>query len=175
MTQTITGIVEKVNDQNSPAGAPRKWTKKAFNVNGEWYSNFITVENKAMVESIKEGDAVSIEFETKGSYKNWLKLEVIAKNEPTKASAVVPVPYNVHDKDYRITYLAARRDAIEFVKAAIQLDMVSLGSKKNEKVDIFYELVKEYAVKFAEDAYVPREENVIPVGTESAKETTNVE
>jgi hypothetical protein len=175
--EVISGVVEKVSEMSNPAGSPKKWTKKSFNINGEWLGNFLTKENINEFNAISEGDAVKATFETKGNYKNLMKIEVIAKNEPENAKQEVQrptsslsTPYNVQDKDYRITYLASRRDAIDFVKTLVQLDLVGLGTKKSDKVDNFYAYVKEYASKFAEDAYVSREDNAIPV----VEQTNNV-
>lgn len=177
MAEVVTGIVEKINDANSPEGSARKWTKKSFNVNGEWYSTFLTRDNMYNINAVKEGDAVKLTFETKGNFKNLSDIEVVAKNEPEivgkpveKLQGVAGQTYNVQDKEYRITYLAARRDAIEFVKTLVSLDLVSLGTKKNEKVDNFYGYVKEYAAKFAEDAYISREQNSVPVVDKKEKQ-----
>lgn len=183
MTEKVSGIVEKVNEQNSPADAVRKWTKKAFNINGEWYSAFVTKENAVKLNSVNEGDVVDVTFNVKGNFKNLNNIEVVARNEspggglasekhsPNQAAK----PYNVHDREYRITYLASRKDAIEFVKVAIELGLVTLGSKKAEKLDIFEDLVNEYASKFAEAAYVPREDRAIPSVENNNKELIDVE
>jgi hypothetical protein len=182
MSETITGVVEKINEMQSPSGAPRKWTKKSFSINGEWFGNFLTKENITEFNAVNEGDAVKATFETKGQYKNLTKIEVIGRDKGTGANVVqvlpmapqpastttTTTPYNVQDKDYRITYLAARRDAIEFVKSLVQLDILPLGTKKSDKADNFYAYVKEYAAKFAEDAYVSREQNAVPTVKEES-------
>lgn len=183
--ETISGVVEKINDASSPAGAPRKWTKKSFLVNDEWYGAFITKENVAQLTPVQEGDAVKITYETKGNYKNLLSIEVVTKQDAqpstVKADSPAPshmTPYNVHDKEYRITYLACRRDALEFVKTLVQLDLVSLGTKKADKVDVFYGLVREYAHQFTEDAYIDRQTRAAEDGDgayKNNKEETDIE
>jgi hypothetical protein len=174
MAETVSGIVEKVTEQNSPAGAARKWTKKAFNINGDWYSAFVTKENAVELNSVNQGDAVEVTYETKGNFRNIVGVRIVAQN--TAAPASTTNVYNPIDKDYRITYLASRRDAIEFVKAAVQLELVSLPTKKADKLDAFEDLVNEYASKFAEAAYVPREDRAIPVvDNNNPKEATDVE
>jgi len=91
---------------------------------------------------------------------------------PTKSVSkeVATSVQNLNDKDRRITYLASRRDAIEFVKAAIQMELLPLPTKKAEKADVFHEYVKEYANRFVDDAYgVP---TAAVVAKESKKKET---
>lgn len=180
--ERITGVVEAVNEKVSPPGSPRKWVQKGFKINGEWFSTFITKENIAEVSRVKEGDAVKVAFEVKGNFKNLTNIEVTESEESTVVATGVPTrvsstsgAYNVADKEYRITYLASRRDAIEFAKTLVQLELVSLGNKKDLKVDIFYALVKEYATKFAEDAYASRAENTADVVVAVADEGNAIE
>lgn len=150
------GVVTKVNTSYSPAGAARKWTKKSFLVNDEWYGAFVNADNKAPMDAVNEGDSVEVTYEVKGDYKNLVGIKLIAKHEDEAAARSYdgPVktsikPYNPADKDFRITYLASRRDAIEFVKSAHQLGMITFGKKKADEMDIFEELVHTYAMKFA--------------------------
>jgi hypothetical protein len=176
----ITGIVEKVSEQQSPEGSPRKWSKKSFLVNGEWLGTFISKENKAQLNAPQEGDAVKVTYEVKGNFKNLTAIEVVAKSndEPVvgKQSYANPVPYNVQDKDYRITFLASRRDAVEFINNAISHGMISLGTKKSDQLDNFYAYVNEYAHKFAEDAYIGRDQRgTSQVNTEIKKAASDVE
>lgn len=154
----IQGVVTKVNTSYSPAGAARKWTKKSFLVNDEWYGAFVNADNKASMDAVNEGDAVEVSYEVKGDFKNLTGIKLIAKHEDEiKSFPKLPDafkhndirPYNPADKDFRITYLASRRDAIEFVKSAHQLGMITFGKKKADEMDIFEELVHTYAMKFA--------------------------
>lgn len=155
MSQTQ-GVVTKVSMTYSPAGAARKWTKRAFLVNDEWYGAFVNADNKASMEAVNEGDAVEVTYETKGDYKNLVGIKLVAKHESEVKDASNGLEtvykakvYNPVEKDFRITYLASRRDAIEFVKAAYQMGAVTFGKKKADEMDIFEELVHTYAMKFA--------------------------
>lgn len=165
MSNQTQGVITKVSVTQSPAGAARKWTKKSFLVNDEWYGGFVNADNKASLDAVGEGDAVEISYETKGDYKNLVGIKLIAKHESentnksykelvTSSGGLVQgssnmKPYNPADKDFRITYLASRRDAIEFVKAAYQMGTITFGKKKADEMDIFEDLVHTYAMKFA--------------------------
>ena len=159
-SQQTQGVVTKANTTFSPANAARKWTKKSFLVNDEWYGGFINADNKALYESINEGDAVKVLYEDTGKYKNLVSIQLVEKGEPAKApvSKSNMTPFSPTEKDFRITFLACRKDAIEFVKAAHQLGMISFGKKKADEMDIFEDLVNNYAIRFAMHAW-----KIVPV------------
>lgn len=155
MSAEAIGVVEKVNTSFSQ-DPNKKWTKKSFKINADWYSAFLNKDNKAMLEAVNEGDSVRVGYITKGDFKNLDSIETVAraeKNPVPTAGKAAPVPYNPNVKEKRITFLASRRDAIEFVKALIQTESVSLGAKKGDKADIFYGLVNKYAARMAADAW----------------------
>lgn len=160
MSQQTQGVVTKVNESHSAANSARKWTKKAFLINDEWYGAFVNSDNKEALSSVNEGDAVEVSYETKGDYKNLVGIKLTAKykDEAVDRSYDGPIkgsvkPYSPQEKDFRITYLASRKDAIEFVKAAHQLGMITFGKKKADEMDIFQELVNTYAMVFAMKAW----------------------
>lgn len=160
----VIGVVEKVSVMDSPANSARKWTKKSFLVNSEWYGGFVNADNSKSINSINEGDSVKIKYEQKGEYKNLVGIQVIegdVKGTPTETKAINASKTTLTEKDFRITYLASRRDAIEFVKQGITLEMFDVGKKKSSMADIFYDLVDVYAMKFAMQAYEAIPDNTV--------------
>lgn len=149
MSETL-GVIETANTSYSPAGSPRKWSKKSLKVNGDWYSAFINPDNKASLDAAVEGASVRISYDVKGDFRNIKSISVVegTKGEAATISNVAP-----NSKELRITFLASRRDAIEFVKSGLQLDLLSLGTKKADKMDIFYDLVNKYAARMTADAW----------------------
>ena len=176
MSEQVSGVIEKTSFKMVPTKFGDK-PNKGFFVNGEWYGGFVTDKNRGDMEAAGEGDIVTIYFDQNGKYKNLTGVVVTAKNgnaapaAPTKSVSkeVATSVQNLNDKDRRITYLASRRDAIEFVKAAIQMELLPLPTKKAEKADVFHEYVKEYANRFVDDAYGI---SVAAVAKESKKKET---
>lgn len=174
-----TGVIESMNSKHG-TNARGPWEKKSIMVNGQWFSTFVGKENRSELDALKEGDAVKVFYQVKGDFKNMSGVEIVARNEPAPRSKVVnnpvvidnnsaSVPYNVQDKDYRITYLASRRDAITLVETMVKLEMLKLPTKQGDKADSFLEYVRKYARILAEDAYAPRsteEEGIEEVETE---------
>lgn len=149
------GTVEQSSLAYSPAGSPRKWVKRSFKVNGAWYSTFVNDKNRPSLDAVNEGDSVKIDYEQKGDFRNINHVTVVSaakQDAPAKGKEAVAT-YNPNVKEFRITFLASRRDAIEFVKAGLQLELLSLGTKKADKMDLFYDLVNKYAAKMAADAW----------------------
>jgi len=174
MSSETIGVVEQANVSYSPAGSPRKWVKRSLKVNGAWYSTFVNDKNKAMIESVNEGDSVRISYEQKGDFKNINTVAVVeaAKHDaPAGATAARPA-YNPDTKDFRITFLASRKDSMEFVKMLIAADAVSLGTKKSDKADILYGLINKYAAKMTADAWHPEvvKDETIDNDVEEAKQ-----
>lgn len=145
----IEGVVEKVSEQKSPMGSKRKWTRRGLLIDGAWFNVFVNQENQDVMDSITQGCAVKLETKQDGEYTNVVKIEVMtpsqAKASPEAAKSVA----SYADKDYRITYLASRRDALEFVTKLLPLDLLPLPTKKSDKVDAIVGYIEYYADKFA--------------------------
>lgn len=154
MSNEIVGVVEQSAVTYSPAGSPRKWVKRSLKVGGMWYSTFVNDKNKASIEAVNEGDSVRITYEQKGDFRNIATVAVVTEAKVEPGSAPRPA-YNPDTKDFRITFLASRKDAIEFVKTLVQIDAVALGTKKADKADILYGLINKYAAKMTADAWHP--------------------
>lgn len=178
MGETITGVVEKINTTFSPTGAPRKWTKKSFLVNGEWFGGFLDKNNVGSMEKVQEGNSVKLTFEVKGNFKNLLDIAVVAEAPPTVVAVALPAPastsqpYNVQEKDMRMAYNGALKSAVPFIETALRMDLISLPVKKADKLDAFYEYVKEYATKFVRDSYNVKLEEEVYNDMLFAKEAT---
>lgn len=159
MSQTVKGVVEKVNTQFSPAGSARKWSKKSVLVDGKWFGAFINKDNQAVLDAVTEGSTVSVEFEPKGEFNNVIRVELLSA---TKVATIPEVQKSVAaltEKDLRITYNGSLKSAIAFVEAAAKLDMLALPAKKDAKLDAFYEYVKYYTNVFTADTYAAKLEN----------------
>lgn len=173
MSSETIGVVEQASVSYSPAGSPRKWVKRSLKVNGSWHSTFVNDKNKAMIESVNEGDSVRIAYEQKGDFKNITTVAVVeaAKHAAADTGAARPA-YNPDTKDFRITFLASRKDSLEFVKMLIQADAVSLGTKKADKADILYGLINKYAAKMTADAWHPEvvKDETIDTAVEETKQ-----
>ena len=157
--ETVTGVVERTNFKMMPTKFGEK-PHKSFLVNGEWFGGFITDDNKREMEAANDGDVVKLTLQTSGKYKNLTNISLVSKNEKVDTKQPTSITVDVsksvqtlNDKDRRITYLASRRDAIEFVKFLIGTESVPLPAKKAEKADAIHEYVKHYSNKFVDDAY----------------------
>ena len=146
---TIEGVVEKVSEQKSPAGSARKWTKKGLLIDGAWFNIFVNHDNQNLMNSITQGSAVKLETQQDGAYTNVVKVELVSPSAAKASPVIAKSVANYAEKDYRITYLASRRDALEFVTKLLPLDLLPLPSKKTDKVDAILGYVEHYADKFA--------------------------
>ena len=146
----VEGVVEKTSEQKSPPGK-RAWTKKGMLIDGAWYNCFVNHENKALMDSIYPGTVVKIETKQDGAYTNVVSVEVMSQQAVANSPAATASVATASDKDYRITYLASRRDAIEFVFKLLAMDLLPLPAKK-DKVDSIIGFIDEYASQFAATA-----------------------
>lgn len=165
---TIEGVVEKVNTTYSGPESPRKWIKKSVLVNEVWYGGFVNKDNEAVLSQVKEGDAVKVEYETKGKYINLVGLTILSKAAAAASPAVAASASTVLDKDLRITYNGSLKSAVAFVEAAAKLDLLALPAKKDAKLDAFYEYVKYYTDVFVADTYAAK---LVPQETNNNNET----
>ncbi len=172
------GVVEKVSTQEGQ-GNYGPWTKVSFQINGQWYGTFEKKDNKKMLHSVSEGDVVSVVFDKKGDFNNLTSIEVEKsvkdfdddlgkvkafqgqdKAQPAPAKDTAK-PYNVQEKDYRITFQAATKVALPFVQFALEKELLTLGKGKN-KVDALQEYVLAYADVFARAFWEAKYKEVKP-------------
>lgn len=154
----MSGVIETIQVKETT-----RYTKFGVKMSdGAWYSCFLDdKDNKEKMSKFFEGDEVSIEYATKGEFNNIISMKLVKSSAdgnkvPKTAGAAAqggsttsPSQYNPALKDFRITYLAATKTSIDFVTACISQGLVSLGAKKNLQVDNYFNLVNEYAQKFA--------------------------
>ena len=145
----IEGVVEKVSEQKSPVGSNRKWTKKGLLINDAWFNVFVNQDNQDLMDSIAQGSVVKLETKQDGAYTNVVKVELMSQAQAKASPEAVKSASSYADKDYRITYLASRRDALEFVTKLLPLDLLPLPAKKSDKVDAIVGYIEYYADKFA--------------------------
>lgn len=156
MSQTIKGVVEKVSEQYSKAGSPKKWVKKSFLVDGKWFGAFINKDNDAVLGSVREGSTIEVEYEMKGEFFNVVKVSTLSAPAAAASPQVQESVAKLNDKDIRITYNGSLKSAIAFVEAGVRLDMIALPVKKDAKLDAFYEYVKHYTNVFVADTYAAK-------------------
>lgn len=149
---TVEGVVEKVSEMKAPVGSAKSWTKKGMLVNGEWYNSFVNKDNQAALDRVAQGATVKITTEQNGKYTNVTSVEVMSAAQAAASPAAVKSAVVASDKDFRITYLASRRDALEFVTKLLPLDILPLPTKKSDKVDAIIGYIDYYADKFAATA-----------------------
>lgn len=152
MSNTVEGVVEKVSEMKAPVGSAKVWTKKGLLVNGDWYNAFVSKENQAILGSVSQGDAVRITTEQNGKYVNVTNVERMGAAQAAASPQVVKSASVASEKDYRITYLASRRDALALVTSLLPLDVLPLPAKKADKVDAIIGYISYYADKFAATA-----------------------
>lgn len=193
------GVVERAKkDAGIAEKGPNKgetYVKQSFKVNGSWFNCFQNDKNAAMLAAISEGDQVRIITKQNGQYENLVQIDKIptpnaapvaapaATTAPVKAVTVTKVDSvndavaKLGDKDFRITYLACRRDALEMVHAMATLGMLELGKTKAQQADAFYSYVKRYALALAHDSWnvtqADAQELVLP--EEAPKKSTKKE
>lgn len=169
MSNEVLGVVQRVNITESAPNAARKWTKCSFLVNDAWYAAFINDDNKHMLQAIKEGDAVKVVYTVKGDFNTLTNISVVAENKVEYKEPIEKARSAQSDKEFRITYLACRRDAIQLVTEAIKLGMLTMPKKQADQLDTFYGLVEEYAARMSHASFNITMDDVAPV--EIAKET----
>ena len=161
-----TGIISGTKFENSPPGATRKWVRFSCQIEGEYYSIFIDMKNRATFESVKDGDEVSINYEVKGNYKNIIDL-VVSKKQAVAAS-VANAPIEM--KERRITWAAAAKLAIPFVEFCIAQGYLPLPTKKQDQADAFFSHVVEYAGRFSEVGWQADFNTELPELAQAVKE-----
>lgn len=169
----VYGVVQAktINQQQTKFGLK---DKGAVKVNDEWYGTFLNPEVKMALEGIEEGDSVKVTYVVSGQYKNLAGVEKVTAAakaaSPKVAKAVEKAEKRADDKDSRITYLASRKDALQFVDLLIRNDALALGTKKSDKADIIDDAVEHYARLFVDRAYGVETETqakVVEVSNES--------
>ena len=156
MSQKVSGVVEKTNDQVSKPGSPKKWKKKSVLVDGKWFGAFLNAENTATLSAITEGSTVEVEYETKGEFFNVISITLLSDKKAAASPQVQESVSRMNDKDIRITYNGSLKSAIHFVEAAAKLDLLALPTKKDAKLDAFYEYIKHYTNIFVADTYAAK-------------------
>ena len=178
-----TGKVERISERagkgKKPPYAP--YVQFGFLVEGTWHNVFLSDENEEMLRAIGDGDTVKIQTVKKGEYENVDTIERLSKapstdpapkmeNAPVAtATQVAKSVSRLDDKDFRITYLACRRDAVNFVIAAYTQGLLPLPTKKTEQADRLYEYVQQYALRFAFDSWNARPVDVKPPNVTSGE------
>jgi hypothetical protein len=167
------GLLEKIyEDADKSAHGP--YVKISFKVAGapKSFGTIVKKANEAMLRSVAEGDMVRLTTVMNGKYENLGTIERIKQEakdpmpapESPKAvvvaaathmadKAVAQAVTRIDDKDFRITYLACRRDAIELVNALVASGALPLGTKAADKADNFYKAVQRYALALAHDSW----------------------
>lgn len=152
MSNTIEGVVEKTSSQVSAPGSAKKWTKKGLMVNGKWYNVFVNKDNEDVLARANEGAVVKIETEQNGQYTNVASVEVMSAKEAAASPAAVKSIAVSGEKDFRITYLASRKDALALVAMLIPLDVLPIPTKKADKADAILGYVNYYSDVLAANA-----------------------
>lgn len=164
-----TGKVERISERVG-TGKKGPYVQFGFLVEGTWHNVFLNDKNEEMLRAIGDGDTVKIQTVKRGEYEN---VDTIEKVNPVFSSREEgPVPEKekspvtkaverLDDKDFRITYLASRRDALEFVIASYTQGLIPLPTKKAEQADRLYEYMKRYALAFALDAWEVRPSDAV--------------
>ena len=146
MSNTIEGVVEKTSSQDgrNPDNS-KKWTKKGLMVNGKWYNVFVNKDNESVLARVNEGTVVKIETEQNGQYTNVARVEIMSAAETAASPAAAKSVAVSGEKDFRITYLASRKDALAFVAMLIPLDVLPIPAKKADKADAILGYVNYYS------------------------------
>lgn len=122
---------------------------------GQFYGGFKNTDKT--ITSVKQGDSVSFEFETKGRFNN-IKPGTIEKGAPSatpqssqqgEAKSAGPTQSTFNDtRQLSIHYQSSRNAAIAFIEAAIAADALALPAKKGDKFDALLALTKEVTDRF---------------------------
>lgn len=182
MAEAVEGVVEFAGQTLGPGG---KWKKLSLKVKGTFYSGFINKKGDGDDrEVVKEGDTVKLEYinSDDGRYKNISKVTITGTQttkdvQPKQSSAgntTSPatasseyVPSNV--RDLRITIAGARNTAIEFVRLALDKEVIALKAKQQGKrIDELLEHVNHYTEVFAKQLLSATEATLIPVESKTA-------
>ena len=189
------GLLEKIYEDGGTNAKGDAYVKMSFKVAGQpkAFGTFLNKKNEAVLKSVAEGDMVRVTTVMNGKYENLEKIERIkgegkaqAVSPSTNASVaqvnnlvatieeakdgVAKAINRIDDKDFRITYLACRRDAIEIVNALVASGALSLGTKAADKADNFYKAVQRYALALAWDSWNVRSTDAVKLEVEAPVE-----
>lgn len=140
MSNTVTGTVEIISEK--PRGTGIAYGIKMSD--GVWYGHgFVRPK-------FQKGDNVTFEYEMKGQYANIVVRSVQVANaasqpqqaaQPTQSAPAAPAAPNA--TQISIQYQSSRKDALEFVKLAMQADALPLPTKKSDRMDALQALVED--------------------------------
>ena len=127
-----------------------RYTGKATNiqVDGQWYGcGFGTTPDKL---NFKEGDTIQFTYQQKGDFKNidLKSVQVQAGVPKPAASGGYQVRQSDDSRQRAITWQASRNAAIEVAKLAKELDILPLGTKKNEQLQNLQSFIHDLSVEF---------------------------
>lgn len=180
MSDIIKGVVEAVNRVDGPkVGDKPKWKKVSIKLKGEWYGGFLNSNDTDDRNKVAEGDAVILSFVKNGRYMNIEELKIDTSVPKVVASeakvAVVTteyVPSNI--RDIRITVAGSRNAALEFIRLALDKEVITLKAKKvGDRVDELLDHVNYFTEVFAKQTL--NATDVALLGANSNKNTTEKE
>lgn len=158
----FSGVIEAVSvpkPGKNPWG--QEYVKYSFNIDGNWFGYFANDKADpvvtAVVESLSKGMVVSgTSKETDRGFVNIVSVVVEGagaehRMEATQKEQIKSYTAKSNDRDYRITYLASRKDAIAIVGILVEVGQIDLG-KKADAFDNLSGLVEELTNSLAEKA-----------------------
>lgn len=134
------GFVEAVSAKNkTKAGKSLRSPLYSFKVGDDWFGCGFDNPN------IEKGDTIEFSF-TEGDYGKEADVSSISKKSnaevkqaATSKSAGVSV---AGDRQTSIVYQSQHRDAVEFIKFAVEQGAIQLPAKKADKYDVLLNLVE---------------------------------
>ena len=149
----INGVVERISNANR-AGR----TVYSLQVNGTWYGGFWNDAPKCA-----QGNTVEFDATQNGNFwnANPNTLRVVESSAPAQAQQQPQTQQRPNiggdyaSRQNSIVYQSSRKDAIEVVRLALEQDLVTLPTKKADKLGAVIAMIKEITEDFAYEANEP--------------------
>lgn len=154
MSETVKGTITKLNAITGDTAANgRAWRKRSFLLDGDLVGGFINDDNVKVVESLQEGDFVQCDITVSGKWKNFSNLVILNQAAVPAKVQDKPAVEKTNNYQERMNFIGARNTAIRFLKVALANDLITLPTKKDDKLQAFEALVDQYANDLADASW----------------------
>lgn len=151
----VVGYIEAITQPKVIKKGNKTFNTIALKVGESWYSAILNDTNSSKIQNLSKGDKVDINFEINGNFKNIVDIN-LASNYNDASTAATPVAKALSTseaREYRITYMAARKDALAFAELAFKFGAVPVPKKQSEIEEVLLAYVNTLTNELAHQAW----------------------